>query len=118
MAGAAELGGAALAAAGLGWMAWAAWWWARSGNPLAWWRAPRRLVDDGPFALSRHPLWLGAAVAGAGLALLAGSAVLLGLVLCAVIVADRIVLPEQEQRLQRAFGGWYSDYALAVRRWL
>jgi protein-S-isoprenylcysteine O-methyltransferase Ste14 len=27
-------------------------------------------------------------------------------------------VPHEEAALRRAFGGWYSDYAARVRRWI
>jgi protein-S-isoprenylcysteine O-methyltransferase Ste14 len=43
------------------------------------------------------------------------------LVLAAVVlllILNRHHIPHEEAQLQRAYGGWYSDYAATVRRWL
>jgi protein-S-isoprenylcysteine O-methyltransferase Ste14 len=33
-------------------------------------------------------------------------------------IVRRVHIPFEEAQLRRAFGGWYSDYAATVRRWL
>ena len=30
----------------------------------------------------------------------------------------RVLTPAEEARLRQRFGGWYSDYAAQVRRWV
>lgn len=118
MAGAAEATGLALAGAGLLWRLWAAW---------ALWRAPtlqvaggrtRVLVEEGPFRFGRNPMALGTVALLLGLALmlqspwpaLAAAAFALG--------AQQVLIPREEKRLAALFGGWYSDYAAQVRRWI
>jgi protein-S-isoprenylcysteine O-methyltransferase Ste14 len=34
------------------------------------------------------------------------------------LLAPRVEIPAEEARLRRHFGGWYSDYAAQVRRWM
>ncbi len=116
--GQAPLAGATLAAAGVAWMAWA---WAClrvAGTPIRPTVAPRVLVDHGPFAFGRHPMYLGIA------ALLSGLSLALGVPLMALAAAAFLAIvalvhvPHEEAALKRAFGGWYSDYAAQVRRWI
>lgn len=110
--------GATLLALGLGWMIWA---WARfrtAGTPIPPTARPRRLVDDGPFAVGRNPMYLGIVVAMLGLAVLLGVPTLAAAALAFALVVQRVHIPFEEARLREAFGGWYSDYAAAVRRWL
>ena len=35
-----------------------------------------------------------------------------------VVIVAAVHIPHEEAQLQRAFGGWYSDYAAGVRRWI
>ncbi|MCW5634463.1 MAG: isoprenylcysteine carboxylmethyltransferase family protein [Rubrivivax sp.] len=110
--------GLTLAALGAAWSAWAAWELVRAGNRLAPGAAPARFVDEGPFAWSRNPMALGAVLAtfGVGLALGLPAAGAVAAVALAAWAHARIV--HEERELQRRFGGWYSDYAARVRRWI
>lgn len=110
--------GTALAAAGLVWALWAAYALRRAGNALRLAATPQVLVDEGPYRYSRHPMYLGLALAIAGLALALVSPWLAGLALLFIVVVARVHVPAEEQRLRQRFGGWYSDYSTSVRRWL
>ncbi|MEK8048766.1 isoprenylcysteine carboxylmethyltransferase family protein [Ideonella sp. DXS22W] len=103
---------------GLGWAAWAGRTLHRAGVALAPGAPPLRLVDDGPYALGRHPMALGGLVALAGWALAAQSLSLGIAVLALALWFDRVQLPREEARLAAHFGGWWRDYAEDVRRWL
>lgn len=125
MAGAAEwmglavsTAGAMLALAGLAWLAWAAWCLARAPVALSTAGAVRVLVDHGPYAFGRHPMYLGVLLAllGAGFASASLASLLAAGVLFVVLHAR--VIPREEARLRQRYGGWYSDYAASVPRWL
>lgn len=79
-------------------------------------RRPRALVRTGPYALSRNPMYL------AGTPILLGAACLLGSTTPALVIplywigAGRWVARE-EARLRGRFGGDWTSYASAVRRW-
>jgi len=76
------------------------------------------IIDHGPFAWSRNPLYVGLLVGSAGLALVAGS--LWALVVLPVewaLLRWGAVLPE-ERYLAAKFGSAYVDYVDRVRRWL
>ena len=110
--------GLCLAAGGAAWAAWA-WWCLRLAHPAVRPGArPTVLVEEGPYRLGRHPMYLGIAVAWAGAALLSGSlpTAVAGAVWAGAVA--RVQVPREEQRLRQVFGGWYSDYAGSVRRWL
>jgi len=110
--------GLALAVLALAWVGWAAWTLARAGNPLRPGAAPRRFVDEGPFAWSRNPMATGAIAAtlGLGLALDVPAA---GLAAAAALALwSRSRIRREERQLRQHFGGWYSDYAARVRRWI
>lgn len=110
--------GAAAALLALAWSLWAAWTLARAGNPLRAGAAPRRFVDEGPFAWSRNPMALGTIVGALGLGLALGAPAL-GLLAAAALVAwSRGRIEREEAQLRQHFGGWYSDYAARVRRWV
>jgi len=76
------------------------------------------VIDSGPFARSRNPLYVGLLVLSAGVALLAGSVwALVALPLEWALLRWGAVVPE-ERYLTAKFGATYTDYAGRVRRWL
>ncbi len=124
MAGAAEwiepaviAAGTLLAAAGLAWSAWAAWCLARAPAAITEAGAVRVLVDHGPYAFGRHPMYLGVLLAllGAGFAAASMASLLVAGALFAWLNGRAI--PREEAQLRRRYGGWYSDYAAGVPRW-
>lgn len=110
--------GAAIALMGLGWAAWAALSLRQAGTDWRPGAQPSRLVDEGPYRFGRHPMYLGLALVLTGAALGLGSPLLALAVPLFVTVVSMVHIPAEEQRLRQAFGGWYSDYAASVRRWL
>jgi protein-S-isoprenylcysteine O-methyltransferase Ste14 len=76
------------------------------------------VIDRGPFAWSRNPLYVGLLVGSAGVALAATSAwALAALPLEWALLRWGAVLPE-ERYLTTKFGATYTDYADRVRRWV
>jgi protein-S-isoprenylcysteine O-methyltransferase Ste14 len=76
------------------------------------------VIDRGPFARSRNPLYVGLLVGSAGVALAAASAwALVALPLEWALLRWGAVLPE-ERYLAAKFGATYADYAERVRRWV
>jgi protein-S-isoprenylcysteine O-methyltransferase Ste14 len=107
--------GALAFAAGLAWAGWA---WRllqrASAMPGA---GGRVFVDDGPYAWSRHPMYLGLALAMLGTGLAAGAPLMAPAAAAFVAVVHRLHIPREEAALRRAHGAWYSDYAGDVPRW-
>jgi protein-S-isoprenylcysteine O-methyltransferase Ste14 len=80
--------------------------------------ATTTVIDSGPFARSRNPLYLGLLACSAGVALLAGSLwALIALPLEWALLRWGAVVPE-EHYLAEKFGSTYAEYAGRVRRWL
>lgn len=76
------------------------------------------VIDGGPFAWSRNPLYVGLLVGSAGVALVAGSLwALVALPLEWALLRWGAVVPE-ERYLAQKFGSAYADYSNRVRRWL
>ena len=76
------------------------------------------VIDRGPFAWSRNPLYVGLLVGSAGVGLLAASVwALAALPLEWALLRWGAVVPE-ERYLAAKFGAAYTDYTNRVRRWL
>jgi protein-S-isoprenylcysteine O-methyltransferase Ste14 len=99
-------------------MAWAWWCLRQAGAPLRPTAQPTRLVDHGPFSFGRNPMVLAMTVMMLGMGLASGVPFMAIAALNFVVIVNSVHIPFEEAQLQRAFGGWYSDYAASVRRWI
>jgi protein-S-isoprenylcysteine O-methyltransferase Ste14 len=80
--------------------------------------ATRTVIDTGPFARSRNPLYLGLLAGSAGVGLLAGSLwAVVALPVEWALLRWGAVLPE-ERYLAAKFGADYAGYTGRVPRWL
>jgi protein-S-isoprenylcysteine O-methyltransferase Ste14 len=78
---------------------------------------PDRFLDDGPYALTRNPMYLGHLIFLAGLAITFRS--WFALILFAARAAwFHFRVLHDEQRLQAAFGAEYEAYCARVKRWM
>lgn len=75
------------------------------------------IVDSGPFAISRNPVFVGQAVLFIGLFIVLPSLVQAGLTL-ALLVAIRLQVAIEERVLAASLGQPYLAYRARVRRWL
>lgn len=82
------------------------------------WEPASALVEAGPYRFSRNPMYLGMAVAGAGIALFFESVAAFVLLAGVVIVIDRWVIAREEAYLVRRFGDAFAAYRERVRRWI
>lgn len=104
--------------AGLGLIAWAFIQLRRAKTPVAPWEPTTAIVESGPYAQSRNPIYLGFVVVQLGVGLLLGSlSVLIG-VTASVALLDRFVVRKEESYLAAKFGETYEDYRRRVRRWM
>jgi len=100
------------------WNGWALVMMARHRTALLPGGATRTVIDSGPFARSRNPLYVGLLALAAGVALLAGSLwALVALPVEWALLRWGAVVPE-ERYLAAKFGAAYADYTSRVRRWL
>jgi protein-S-isoprenylcysteine O-methyltransferase Ste14 len=107
-----ELAGSLLLAAGMAYSIWSLAFLRRSFSILP---EARRLVTDGPYRLSRHPLYLGEGVAALGLLLPTAGPVAIALALAA-LAAQLLRMRWEESVLTREFPE-YRDYARRVPRY-
>ncbi|WP_112875287.1 methyltransferase family protein [Paracoccus endophyticus] len=81
-------------------------------------RPPTTLVTHGIFAWSRNPIYLGAAVVLAGIALVAAAPLALGLVALFVAIANRRFIGREEAWLAERYPTAFSAWSRHTRRWL
>jgi protein-S-isoprenylcysteine O-methyltransferase Ste14 len=78
----------------------------------------RALVTWGPYRFSRNPMYVGMVAMMLGLGVATGVPFMAIAALNFVAIVGAVHVPFEEAQMQRAFGGWYSDYSASVRRWL
>jgi protein-S-isoprenylcysteine O-methyltransferase Ste14 len=76
------------------------------------------LLSQGPYAFTRHPMYLSELVLLLGWALFYGSVVVLIGFVVAVVVFNVLNVPLEERALERRFGEDYRQYKSKVPRWL
>ncbi|OOW74444.1 protein-S-isoprenylcysteine methyltransferase [Xanthomonas axonopodis pv. martyniicola] len=79
---------------------------------------PSRLVLDGPYRVTRNPMYLALVLSYVGLCLQLGLLWAVVLVPLPWLALQRYVIPFEEARLRAEFGRHYNDYCVSVRRWL
>ena len=114
----AAVAGALLAAAGWVWVLWSVALFRQAGTPLRPTATPIQLIEEGPYRVGRHPMYLGIGALMLGAALGVGSPLLAGAALLFGAIVNAVHVPHEEAQLARRFGGWWRDYASGTRRWL
>lgn len=99
-------------------IAWSGIWFWRKKTPIEPHHTPKALIVEGPYRLSRNPIYLGMAV------ILAGSIIGRGQPLCLILLpffigtlTRRFILPE-EAMMREAFGEAAEAYLNKTRRWI
>lgn len=77
-----------------------------------------RLITEGVFKISRHPMYLGMLSILLGLALLFGSLTSFIPVISFPILIEIIFISVEEKMLAEKFGAKYEEYKLNVRKWI
>jgi protein-S-isoprenylcysteine O-methyltransferase Ste14 len=76
------------------------------------------LISEGPFSLTRNPLYLSVLLLFAGIALLLNEVWMLCLIPVMFVALDRGAVIHEEEYLERKFGDQYLNYKRRVRRWV
>ncbi len=89
---------------------------AAAGETLRVWAAGhlekgREVTSSGPYRLTRHPLYLGSAVIGVGVAVASNRAAVAALVLGYLSVTIAAAIRHEEAGMRARFGGRYDAYA-------
>jgi protein-S-isoprenylcysteine O-methyltransferase Ste14 len=86
-------------------------------SPLPW-RAPGKLVVDGPFRFSRNPLYISLTVMYLGISVAVNTFWPLAFLVFAIVIVDRETILREEKFLEKKFGEEYRSYKTKVRRWI
>jgi protein-S-isoprenylcysteine O-methyltransferase Ste14 len=84
-------------------------------NPNA---QPEHLVTEGPFRVTRNPIYLADTLLLIGVGLVSGIAWFLPMALVAAFATRKMAIDKEERWLADKFGKRYRDYAKRVRRWI
>jgi protein-S-isoprenylcysteine O-methyltransferase Ste14 len=90
----------------------------RAGTNVPTYRPTTALVTDGPYRLTRNPIYVGLLLAYLGLAVLVDSLWMIAGAAALALVLDRGVIAREEVYLEATFGADYRAYKDRVRRWL
>ena len=90
----------------------------KEGTNIPTFKDPDKLVTDGIYKLSRHPMYLGFAILLAGIAVVLSSATSLILFVIFVVITDSWYIRFEEKKMVEKFGKNYLDYRSKVRRWI
>jgi protein-S-isoprenylcysteine O-methyltransferase Ste14 len=101
-----------------GWNGWSLLLFARHETGLLPGQATQTMIEEGPYRLSRNPLYVGLLALYLGLALLVPSFWALVLFPVAVLLVLWGAIRPEERFLHERFGATYDEYARRVRRWL
>ncbi len=88
------------------------------GTPVPARKPTTAIARTGPYRVSRNPIYLAFSLFQLGIAVWVNSVWLLATLVGAVAVIHYVVIPREEQYLERRFGAEYLDYKTSVRRWL
>ena len=82
------------------------------------WHRPTGFVTDGPYAISRNPMYTGSMLTLLGIGLVRGSvpALISPIAFAAILTRGQIAF--EEKALGDAYGDLYEQYRQRVRRWL
>jgi protein-S-isoprenylcysteine O-methyltransferase Ste14 len=89
-----------------------------AGTPVPARKATTAIVRTGPYRFSRNPIYLAFSLFQLGIAIWVNSLWLLATLVGAIALMHYVVIPREEQYLERRFGAEYLDYKTSVRRWL
>jgi protein-S-isoprenylcysteine O-methyltransferase Ste14 len=81
-------------------------------------KSPSAFIADGLYRFSRNPSYVALVLLFIGFGVVLSNVWILICLVPATAIIDRYVIPEEERRLELAFGDQYRAYKSQVRRWL
>ncbi len=89
-----------------------------AGTPVPGNRPTTAIVRSGPYRFSRNPIYLAFSLLQLGIAAWTNNLWLVAALIAAIALMTMVVIPREEQYLERKFGTEYLDYKASVRRWV
>lgn len=89
-----------------------------AGTPVPGNKPTTAIVRAGPYRFTRNPIYLAFSLLHLGVAVLANSLWIVATLVASVAVMAMVVIPREEEYLERRFGAEYLDYKKSVRRWI
>jgi protein-S-isoprenylcysteine O-methyltransferase Ste14 len=77
-----------------------------------------RLVTNGPFSISRNPIYLSGVILSLGISILLGSLITFVFPIALFMILNKYHIPFEEMKLKKTFGPEYLKYKQRVRRWI
>jgi len=108
----------ALIVAALGLAGWCVLLMTRAGTKVQPHQPTTAIVTDGPYRLSRNPIYVALTMLSVGVALWGNSYWMLGLLIPTFVLMNIAVIDPEERYLERKFGAEYLAYKNRVRRWV
>ena len=118
ISGSARYLGIVLIGAGLGFGLWARMLFVQVGTTVKPFQESSELVVQGPFHITRNPMYLSLTTLLLGLGILLGSLTPFFVIPFFVWIINRRFIPAEESMLERRFGESYRAYRGRVRRWI
>ena len=81
-------------------------------------KTSKKLIEKGPFKISRHPMYLGMTSILLGTALIHGSLVGFIFPIIFIILMEISFIPSEEKNMEKVFVKKYFSYKNKVRRWI
>lgn len=107
-----------LTVGGLGLIAWSGMWFWRKRTTIEPHHTPEVLIVEGPYRVSRNPIYLGMITIAAGAVFWHGAFSALPLPAILAVVLQRRFIEPEEIALHMAFGDAALEYISSTRRWL
>ncbi|MFX1424591.1 MAG: methyltransferase family protein [Promethearchaeota archaeon] len=76
------------------------------------------LVVDGPFSISRNPIYISGVILSFGITVLLGSLFAFIFPVALILILNTYYIPFEEEKLEKTFGEEYIKYKKRVRRWI
>lgn len=110
--------GAVLIVAGASFLIWAAVQFHRFRTTIIPAGKPTTLLDKGPYAISRNPIYVADLAITTGIALLVGHIACYAVPLLLFLILRYVYIPAEETKMRTLFGDRFGAYCRRVRRWL
>ena len=111
------IGGGGLLIGGIALIAAALWQFRARGTPVETWRSSDTIVTDGPYALTRNPIYIAFLVIYTAIGVIANAPAVIALLPVLVVVLHVGVVLREEDYLECKFGDSYLEYRQVVPRW-